>query len=57
MNTKRLQQLAGILKEPTEENYPKIRDEFRNELSKIKTWTTKPTLYKKFLQRLYTSIK
>ena len=44
-------------KEPTEENYPKIRDEFHNELSKIKTWTTKPTLYKKFLQRLYTSIK
>ena len=44
-------------KNPTEENYPQMRHEFYTDLIKIKAWTTKPALYKKFLQRLYTSIK
>lgn len=41
----------------TEKDWPKVYAEFYDELKKIKTWITKPTLYKKFLQRLYTTIK
>lgn len=41
----------------TKEDWPRVYAEFYDELRKIKTWITKPTLYKKFLQRLYTTIK
>ena len=39
-------------KEWTSENYPSIKQEYLSELYKIKTWSTKPTLYKRFLSRL-----
>jgi hypothetical protein len=38
-------------REWTEENWPLVVYDFKNELEKIKTWSTKPTLYKRFLQR------
>lgn len=38
-------------KEWTEENWPAIARDFNYELSKIKSWMTKPTLYKRFQQR------
>lgn len=41
----------------TKKDWPKVYAEFYDELERIKTWITKPTLYKKFLQRLYTTIK
>lgn len=36
-----------------EKNYESIFNDYRNDLSKIKTWSTKPTLYKRFLKRLF----
>ena len=39
-------------KEWTSENWPSIKQECLSELYKIKTWSTKPTLYKRFLSRL-----
>ena len=39
-------------KEWTSENYPSIEQEFKFELEKIKIWSTKPTLYKRFISRL-----
>ena len=44
-------------KEHSNEKWPSIFADFYQELSKIKIWIGKPTLYKKFLQRLYTSAK
>ena len=41
----------------SEEEWPSVFGDFTSELTKIKTWIGKPTLYKKFLQRLYTSAK
>ena len=40
-----------------ESKWANIFAEFTYELNRIKNWITKPTLYKKFLQRLYTSVK
>lgn len=40
-----------------EKQWTSIFKDFLEELHKIKTWITKPTLYKKFLQRLYTGSK
>ena len=34
-----------------------IYNDFADELDKVKHWIGEPTLYKKFLQRLYTSVK
>jgi uncharacterized protein YdhG (YjbR/CyaY superfamily) len=34
------------------ENYPKIEQEYESELMKMKMWSTKPTLYKRFVKRL-----
>jgi len=39
-------------KEWTSENWLSINQEYLAELYKIKTWSTKPTLYKRFLSRL-----
>jgi hypothetical protein len=39
------------------ENYQYIENDAENELLKIKSWTTKPTLYKRFLQRYATTVK
>jgi len=39
-------------KEWKKENYPAIENEYKSELYKIKTWSTKPTLYKRFLKRI-----
>tara|TARA_R110000868_G_scaffold77225_3_gene221396 strand:- start:4577 stop:5422 length:846 start_codon:yes stop_codon:yes gene_type:complete len=39
-------------KEWTSENWSSIKQECLSELYKIKTWSTKPTLYKRFLSRL-----
>ncbi len=44
-------------KEWADENWPAVYREFAAELNKIKTWTTKPTLYKQFLQRVYKVIQ
>lgn len=44
-------------REYNDKEWPKIFNDFAEELNKIKTWITKPTLYKKFLQRLYTGSK
>ena len=41
----------------SEEQWADIFKDFTYELGKIKTWITKPNLYKKFLQRLYTVVK
>lgn len=38
-------------KEWKEENWPYISSDFKKEMDKIKTWISKPTLYKRFLQR------
>ena len=40
-----------------DKEWPNTYRDFYTELGKIKAWITKPTLYKKFLQRLYTSAK
>lgn len=34
------------------ENFPAIQKEYQNELYKLKVWSTKPTLYKRFTSRL-----
>ena len=39
-------------KEWTSENYPSIEQEYKSELNKMKIWSTKPTLYKRFTSRL-----
>jgi len=44
-------------KEFTDKEWPSIFRHFYNELTVVKSWIGKPTLYKKFLQRLYTSAK
>lgn len=44
-------------KEYSDEVWPSIFKEFVNDLTKVKAWIGKPTLYKKFLQRLYTNVK
>ena len=38
-------------KEWKEENWPNIAYEFQKEIERMKTWTSKPSLYKRFLQR------
>ena len=44
-------------KEYNEENWNKVRGEFWTDINNIKHWVGEPTLYKKFLQRLYTGAK
>jgi hypothetical protein len=39
-----------------QENWDGVLGDFRNSLSNIKSWTTKPTLYKRFLQRVASEI-
>jgi len=38
-----------------EENWDQAWSAYSNEIAKIKVWTTKPTLYKRFLQRIATT--
>ncbi len=54
VNDEKYGQLSYLFskKEWTEENYPKIFEEYMFELQKMKTWATKPTLYKRFTSRL-----
>lgn len=54
VNDEKYEQLPYLFskREWTEENYPKIFQEYTFELQKIKTWATKPTLYKRFTSRL-----
>jgi hypothetical protein len=44
-------------KEWKSENWQEILSDYKNELNKIKAWSTRPTLYKKFLQRYATVVK
>ena len=41
----------------SDEQWARIYGDFVMELDKVKHWIGEPTLYKKFLQRLYTSVK
>lgn len=54
VNDEKYEQLPYLFskREWTEENYPKIFQEYTFELQKMKTWATKPTLYKRFTSRL-----
>lgn len=44
-------------KEWTEDNWDAVSYTFKKELEKIKAWSTKPTLYKRFLQRYASVVK
>jgi len=54
INDEKYGQLSYLFskREWTEENYPRIFQEYTFELQKMKTWATKPTLYKRFTSRL-----
>jgi hypothetical protein len=54
MDDKKYEQMPYIFskKEWKTENFPSIQNEYHNELYKLKIWSTKPTLYKRFTSRL-----
>ena len=58
-NDKELSDVIWYLsdREWKQENYQNIESDAKNELFKIKSWTTRPTLYKRFLQRYANTVK